>query len=126
MTTTMPSDQNDPPNTEDEIIKIVNKALEKEKDLKEEGFKCVKATPEDWRAFFEKKQTPEVSFIGWKCPVCGAGLSPFTSRCPCTPYPVVYPTYPVYPSTPWPTPYPIWTGPVSISLTNPLLKNNQQ
>lgn len=21
--------------------------------------------------------------VGWKCPVCGAGLAPTTSRCPC-------------------------------------------
>jgi hypothetical protein len=22
---------------------------------------------------------------GWVCPVCGGGMSPFASRCPCTP-----------------------------------------
>jgi hypothetical protein len=32
-----------------------------------------------------KKQPPGLQ--GWVCPVCGAGLSPFTSVCPCKPLP---------------------------------------
>ena len=23
--------------------------------------------------------------IGWTCPICGGGMSPFTDRCPCVP-----------------------------------------
>jgi hypothetical protein len=26
--------------------------------------------------------------VGWTCPKCGGGLSPYTSRCPCVPLPV--------------------------------------
>lgn len=28
----------------------------------------------------------KVGLIGWICPVCGRGLSPFTSFCPCRGY----------------------------------------
>jgi len=28
----------------------------------------------------EKKSS---GITGWKCPVCGAGVSPFTTQCPC-------------------------------------------
>ena len=30
-----------------------------------------------------KPTTPEYMQIGWICPVCGRGLSPFTLICPC-------------------------------------------
>jgi len=35
------------------------------------------------------KSTPEnpVQNYGWVCPVCGRGNSPFTSTCPCQPFP---------------------------------------
>jgi hypothetical protein len=29
-----------------------------------------------------------VGLSGWVCPVCGAGLSPFTAVCPCKPMPI--------------------------------------
>ncbi len=32
--------------------------------------------------------------LGWICPVCGRGNSPFSSSCPCTPFPLTYPGYP--------------------------------
>ena len=40
---------------------------------------------------------------GWICPVCGSGLSPYTTKCPCRQdMPSIYHTYPT-----WPT-YPYW------------------
>ena len=33
----------------------------------------------------EKFQAP--MHYGWVCPICGRGLSPFTSMCPCQGYP---------------------------------------
>ena len=30
-----------------------------------------------------QQTTPEYKPTGWICPVCGRGLSPFTSVCPC-------------------------------------------
>jgi len=33
--------------------------------------------------------------LGWICPVCGRGNSPFSSSCPCTPFPVTYPGHPI-------------------------------
>ena len=33
----------------------------------------------------EQKEEPAVGGLyGWICPVCGRGLSPYTSSCPCT------------------------------------------
>lgn len=29
---------------------------------------------------------PIIGLVGWTCPVCGRGLSPFTSICPCIPF----------------------------------------
>lgn len=31
----------------------------------------------------KKKQETRRGLTGWVCPVCGAGLSPYTARCPC-------------------------------------------
>ena len=28
-------------------------------------------------------QTAPIGMSGWICPVCGRGLSPYTSQCPC-------------------------------------------
>ena len=28
---------------------------------------------------------PSPLLTGWVCPVCGGGLSPYTTRCPCQP-----------------------------------------
>lgn len=33
--------------------------------------------------------SPLVAPIGWTCPVCNGGVSPFTTRCPCKPLPAV-------------------------------------
>lgn len=32
----------------------------------------------------QKEETAAVGLYGWICPVCGRGLSPYTSSCPCT------------------------------------------
>jgi len=34
-----------------------------------------------------KTEHSEVKNYGWVCPVCGRGNSPFTSTCPCQPFP---------------------------------------
>ena len=34
---------------------------------------------------------PTKGAIGWVCPNCQAGLSPYTDRCPCRPMPPQYP-----------------------------------
>ena len=31
-------------------------------------------------------QISTIGTYGWICPVCGRGLSPFTSMCPCKPF----------------------------------------
>ena len=31
----------------------------------------------------DRKEELQKPLIGWICPVCGRGLSPFTSYCPC-------------------------------------------
>lgn len=38
-----------------------------------------------WCTCGEIKDTGSVALTGWRCPVCGAGNSPFTSRCGCVP-----------------------------------------
>lgn len=35
----------------------------------------------------EEKPKMTTGLSGWVCPVCGSGLSPFTSVCPCKPIP---------------------------------------
>lgn len=30
---------------------------------------------------------PPIVWVGWTCPKCGGGVSPFVDRCPCTPFP---------------------------------------
>lgn len=46
--------------------------------------------------------------VGWKCPVCGRGVAPFLSVCPCVP-PTYYPM-PMYPPYPWvPSYWPTWS-----------------
>lgn len=32
-------------------------------------------------------QRVDAPLVGWTCPACGGGLSPFTNRCPCVPLP---------------------------------------
>lgn len=44
------------------------------------------------------KEEPKKSgegLLGWRCPVCGRGNSPFNSTCPCVSTPIA----------PWPAPY---------------------
>ena len=33
---------------------------------------------------FPKEETPSKGMLGWICPVCGRGMSPFSDSCPCT------------------------------------------
>jgi hypothetical protein len=35
----------------------------------------------------ECQQPKQFGMIGWICPVCGRGNSPFSSSCPCKPFP---------------------------------------
>ena len=35
----------------------------------------------------QRNKYPAVGLQGWICPICGGGLSPYTSRCPCVLYP---------------------------------------
>lgn len=30
-------------------------------------------------------ERPLPHLIGWRCPVCGGGVSPYANRCPCQP-----------------------------------------
>lgn len=39
--------------------------------------------------------------LGWECPVCGRGNSPFTTTCPCIQTVPKWPTQPMCPETPW-------------------------
>lgn len=36
------------------------------------------------KTYSEEQKTG--GMVGWICPVCGRGLSPFTSVCPCKPF----------------------------------------
>jgi hypothetical protein len=40
-------------------------------------------------------------FMGWTCPRCGSGNSPYSNRCPCVPLPMTI-TYGPYPVSPTP------------------------
>jgi hypothetical protein len=40
-----------------------------------------------WDRDRENKVLRPSGLSGWVCPVCGAGLSPFTAVCPCKPMP---------------------------------------
>ncbi len=31
---------------------------------------------------------PPAPMMGWLCPACGGGVSPFATRCPCKPVPI--------------------------------------
>lgn len=44
---------------------------------------------------------------GWVCPVCGRGNSPFSSSCPCKPFPQ----------------WPVIVGPTNLPLNNPTFLN---
>lgn len=49
---------------------------------------------------FEPTKAPQPAGpSGWVCPVCGSGLSPFMTRCPCVPYVQSFPVYPTFPGT---------------------------
>ncbi len=49
-----------------------------------------------------KKHELDLQLLGWKCPVCGRGNSPWSSTCPCQPFYNVQPywTGPIYPANP--------------------------
>jgi hypothetical protein len=38
---------------------------------------------------------PPAGMLGWICPVCGRGMSPFSSSCPCKTFNQSFPQYPV-------------------------------
>jgi hypothetical protein len=104
--------------TDKKIIKITKKKGElTESDLA----KVRKLKFSDIKSKTEKasEKPYDTSLLGWKCPVCGRGNSPFNSTCPCVAsYPPYTPHTPyVHPPYPYPYPYPLttynpyWTGP---------------
>lgn len=54
----------------------------------------------------EAQEAQKASPVGWRCPVCGRGHSPWTSSCPCVPAPIYYQPLPIYPQPYYP---PWWT-----------------
>lgn len=66
------------PDTTGGNIKNVTYAREiKAELLRDDDGKCVK--------WIKESDSPKIT--GWICPVCGRGLSPYTSVCPCKGYP---------------------------------------
>ena len=69
--------------------KFLDDFLEDRKDMEEHFYKVFGAeTPEDKKLvdnYVRKLQPLRIggSLKGWICPVCGRGLSPYTSVCPC-------------------------------------------
>lgn len=49
----------------------------------EELKKAYESLPKQCVLLPKEKKDSAAGIVGWICPVCGRGLSPFTSVCPC-------------------------------------------
>ncbi len=58
-------------NGEEDVLKM--------RDATEEERKCIN----NYIYRISKEYEPSYGMIGWICPVCGRGLSPYTYICPC-------------------------------------------
>lgn len=47
------------------------------------SFDKVDETLYDLKKLIEESEQKPIGLVGWVCPVCGRGNSPYTSTCPC-------------------------------------------